>query len=323
MVGLMQSNQESLARDTSSRFRRGRQLLQRWLGSEHIQSEDAGGQMGQHQESRAGGDALDRRIDELNLRKNVRELSELGYTLLQDPGALAIADQMRETIIRLSRETTGEFRGRATALLLGRDPVFAKAVTLPSLLTLFEAVLGHGTVVSQLLGSVRPKGSPTIGMHVDNSWFPEPFPTWELSCTACWVTDLFTKDGGCTYVIPRTHLMRRHPPQYVRQDLEKAVPLDAPKGSIWLWAGSLWHGNYPRVTDGDRVVLHMTFNRLGIHPIEDYGHLDSAWLKEQPEEMASLLGRRNLFGTTTYSSGGVDIQRAAETFRSVHGRDVY
>jgi hypothetical protein len=67
----------------------------------------------------------------------------------------------------------------------------------------------------------------------------------------------------------------------------------------------------------------MTFNRLGIHPIEDYGHLDSAWLKDQPEEMASLLGRRNLFGTTTRTSGGIDIQRAAETFRSVHGRDAY
>lgn len=109
----------------------------------------------------------------------------------------------------------------------------------------------------------------------------------------------------------------------MRQNLEQAVPLEAPKGSIWLWTGSVWHGNYPRVIDGDRVVLHLTFCRVGIQPIEDYGHLDSAWLKDQPEEMASLLGRHNLFGTTTYTSGGVDVQRTAETFRSVHGRDVY
>jgi hypothetical protein len=67
----------------------------------------------------------------------------------------------------------------------------------------------------------------------------------------------------------------------------------------------------------------MTFNRLGIHPIEDYGHLDSTWLKQQPAEMSSLLGRHNLFGTSTPTSGGIDIQRAAETFRSVHGRDIY
>ncbi len=109
----------------------------------------------------------------------------------------------------------------------------------------------------------------------------------------------------------------------VQRTLDGATALAAPKGSVWLWAGSLWHGNYPREIEGKRVVLHITFNRIGIQPIEDYGHLDSAWLKEQPREIATLLGLRHLFGTTTCLSGGVDPLRAVETYRFVFGRDGY
>ncbi len=225
--------------------------------------------------------------------------------------------------LRLANETIGVLKGRTAALLLGRDPVFSKALALPGPLTLVEYLLGPGAILSQLMGSVRDKDSPPLGMHVDNSWFPEPFPAWEMTCTLCWVTDAFTREGGCTYVVPRSHLQRRHPPMDVQRTLDGATALAAPKGSVWLWAGSLWHGNYPREIEGKRVVLHITFNRIGIQPIEDYGHLDSAWLKEQPREIATLLGLRHLFGTTTCLSGGVDPLRAVETYRFVFGRDGY
>jgi hypothetical protein len=266
---------------------------------------------------------LERRIDHLSLRTKVNGLKEHGYTLLQDPEALAMADDVRDAIGRLARDTVGPLRGRTAALLLGRDPVFSKTLMLPSLLTLVEFILGRGAILSQLVGSVRQRGSPPLEMHVDNSWFPEPFPEWEMTCTACWVTDVFTREAGCTFAVPGSHLQRRHPPMDVRRTLDGAIPLEAPKGSIWLWTGSLWHGNYPRLLEGERIVLHMTFNRIGIHPIEDYGHLDSAWIREQPEEIAGLLGRRILFGTTTCTSGGVDPLRAVETFRCVHGRNGY
>lgn len=70
-------------------------------------------------------------------------------------------------------------------------------------------------------------------------------------------------------------------------------------------------------------MLHMTFVRLGIQPVEDYRHLDKSWLREQPAEIAGLLGRNTLFGTTRIDSGGVDPLLAVETYRMVHGRNGY
>jgi hypothetical protein len=255
--------------------------------------------------------------------RHLEEIGRQGYTLLRSRTARLMSEKLRHDILDLSLESIGQMHGKTAALLLGRRPSFAEAVALPELLAVAEAIVGKGLILSQVIGSVRTRDAPALGLHVDNSWFPEPFPEWELSCTACWVLDEFTQSGGCTYAIPGSHQSRRHPTLAEREQPVGCLPLQASRGSIWVWTGSLWHGNYPRQLPGERVALHITFNRLGIQPIEDYRHLDATWLAGQPRPIASLLGRRALFGSTTVNSGGVDPLLALETYRSVHGRDGY
>jgi hypothetical protein len=260
------------------------------------------------------------RIDALDLRQNVRDLVDTGYTIIQDPVAHALTDRLREAILRLSQETEdGPLKGRNAGLLLGRDPVFAEAVLVPRMLALAEFLVGRGLLLSQLLGSVRREGAAPLSLHADNSWFPEPFPPWEMMCTACWVTDDFTRQSGATLIVPGTHKHRRHPPRDVRKTLEGAIPIVAPKGSICLWDGSVWHGNYARQIPGERVVLHTTYTRLGLETVEDYRHLGEEWLAEKPPEMASLLGRKLFFGSTTETSGATDPALLQNTYRLAHG----
>jgi hypothetical protein len=269
-------------------------------------------------------DYLADQIDALDLRGNVRDLVDDGYTILQDPAAHALADRVREAILRLAEETDGgPLHGRGAGLLLGRDPVFAEAVRVPKLLVMAEYLLGRGMLMSQLVGSIRRQDGAPLGLHADNSWFPEPFPPWEIMCTACWVTDDFNPRSGPTLVMPGTHKHRGHPPRERRKSLEGAKPIVAPKGSIALWNGSVWHGNYSRQLPGERVVLHATYTRVGFQPVEDYSHLDDAWLAGQPPEMADLLGRKLFFGSTTTESGGVDPVRLQTTYRTVHGPKGY
>ncbi len=109
------------------------------------------------------------RIDAQGLRENVRELDELGYTVLRDPVAQTLTDRVREAIVRLAQESEGAARGYSAGLLLGRDPVFDEAVLVPQLRVIVEYVVGRGALLSQLIGSVRPKGAPAIGLHADNS----------------------------------------------------------------------------------------------------------------------------------------------------------
>ncbi len=266
-------------------------------------------------------ETLAERVDALGLRQNVREMVDHGYTVIQDAEAHALTDEVREAILRLVQETEGASQGFAAALLLGRDPVFEKAITVPKLLVMVEYLLGRGAILSQLTSSVRRRSKGFLGLHADNSWFPAPFPAWEIMCTACWVTDEFTEESGATLVIPGTHKLKSHPTPEARTSLKGAVPIVAPKGSLCLWDGSVWHGNYPRQIDGQRVVLHMTYTRAGMMPVEDYRHLDEAWLEGKPEMLRELLGRGLFLGSTTKESGGPDMDLLANTRRLVHGEE--
>ncbi|HEY2706802.1 MAG TPA: phytanoyl-CoA dioxygenase family protein [Caulobacteraceae bacterium] len=238
---------------------------------------------------------LAERIDALQLRENVRELVDNGYTVIQDPKGHAIADSVREAIIRCVPAEPHE-KAPTRFTLLDQDPIFAQAITVPRLLALVEYLLGRGAVFSQLSGSRRRQGPNSLGLHADNSWFPEPFPDWEIMCTACMVTDDFTEESGATLVMPGTHKLKRHPPRDRRESLEGAIPIVAPKGSICLWDGSVWHGNYPRQLPGERVVLHMTYTRVGMAPIETYDHLGDDWFAGKDEALPTLLGRHNFLG---------------------------
>jgi hypothetical protein len=257
------------------------------------------------------------RIDALGLRDNVRDLVDNGYTVIQDPKAHAIADEVRDAIIRCVPAEPHE-KAPTRFTLLDQDPVFAEAVATPRLLALVEFLLGRGAVFSQLSGSRRRQGRGSLGLHADNSWFPVPFPPWEISCTGCFVTDEFTEESGATLVIPGTHKLRRHPTKEERANPLGAVPIVAPKGSICLWDGSVFHGNYPRQLPGERIVLHMTYTRLGMQPIETYDHLDDAWFEGKDPIWPTLLGRRNFLGRR-HGWKQNDRELLKETYEQVHG----
>lgn len=257
------------------------------------------------------------RITAQGLEDNVREIAEQGYTVIQDPVAHALTDRVREAILRLARIPPGAAGGGAHNML-DRDPIFADAICVPKLLTMVEHLLGRGAQIAQVVGSVKLKGSHPLHLHADNSWFPAPFPEWEIMCTACWVTDDFTQEGGATLIMPGTHKLKRHPPRTVRKSLEGAVPIIAPKGSLCLWDGAVWHGNYPRKIDGERVVAHLSYVRLGFQTTENYDHLDDAWLEGKNPALPALLGRTHFLNRRRDYKTDI-VPRLQETYRLVHG----
>ena len=228
------------------------------------------------------------RVEAHALQPNLIELDESGYTVLESAVSADLTEHLRAAIIRCANETVGPAKGRTGALLLGRDPVFEEAVLLPPLYTLMECLLGRGMLLSQLIGSIRGKGAPALPVHADNNWVPAPFPEWDIMLTACWVLDEFTQAGGSTKVIPASNRHMRHPSPAELMAEEGAIPVECSAGSIVLWNSAVWHGNYPRSIEGDRVVLHMTCTRLSFRPVEDYGHLDDDWLADKPAALATL-----------------------------------
>jgi ectoine hydroxylase-related dioxygenase (phytanoyl-CoA dioxygenase family) len=179
-----------------------------------------------------------------------------------------------------------------------------------------EVMCGKGALLSQIIASIRPTGANEIGLHADQNWFPAPFPIHNQLFTVCWALDDFTKKGGCTKVIPGSHKKRRHPLPDEIVEQKGAIPIECSSGSLAMWDGSVWHSNYPRKIEGDRVVIHITFCRLALRPVESYDHLDEEWLKDKPKELSTLLGRDDFLGHKDFKKGGAggEVEKLVKTF---------
>lgn len=264
------------------------------------------------------------RIAELGLEGNVVDLAVRGYTIVENPAPLEFFDELRRRIVECVAETPpgeGGFPGAQTPLsfrtagkLLERGRVFERAVCNPKLLVLAEHMTGQGFVVSQVLGSVKEQGMGPIGLHSDNNFIREPFPPFPQLVTALWACDELTEAAGCTRAVPGSHRYQRHPAPGEGDDA--AVPIECPRGSILLWDGALWHDNCSRRDPGERVCLHVTFNRVVLRTFERYD-LPAEVIERNPPELARMLGAEDPFGKSTRA--GPDRERAALTaarFRS-------
>ena len=136
--------------------------------------------------------------------------------------------------------------------------------------------------------------------------------------TTCFVTDdgYESLDGGATVIVPNSHLLKRAPPTTDKELMEKAYeavqPILAKKGSIVCWDGSVWHaGGYRKVPQGERVVMHTTFCRLYVRPVENYKlTVEDEVLARNPPLLASMCGRMDFLDHT----GAYDSRLLANTY---------
>lgn len=245
-------------------------------------------------------------IDELGLHDNCRQLSMEGWTVVEDVADPQFNEAFRNKILDI---TGGPGGGN---MLLAKDPIFAQAVMMPKLLAMAEFSVGRGFLISQVAASVRPKGSPSIGLHADNNWLPAPFPAHNMLLTGCWACDEYTKAGGSTLVIPGSQNLRRHPDAGETQAKAGAIAIECPPGSVTMWDGNIWHANWPRETDGERVVCHITYTRLMMRPVEDYGAHADDLIDQHGERMAQLLGREDFLA----GPNGADYTKLLQTFNN-------
>ena len=66
-----------------------------------------------------------------------------------------------------------------------------------------------------------------------------------------------------------------------------------------LWDGAVWHGNYPRIEPGERVVLHVTYTRLAYRPVHDFSYVSEDYRAIASKELRGLLGEDLGFETNS------------------------
>ena len=251
-------------------------------------------------------DELKARVQALNLGGSVQQVKEEGWGYIHDPAPIEFTKRLRETIIRLI--TDGDIRGGGANMLLPKDPIFEEVVLNPKILTMVEILCGKGAMLSNLAASIKKKTEGEReaglgGLHADQNWTPAPFPVHNQIATFCWACDEFTKESGATKVVPKSHLLRRHPTAEESAAERGVISTECPAGSIVLWDGAVWHDGGTRTIDGERVVLHINFSRLAMRPVENYDFLGEDWLEGKPYEMRVMLGREDFLNSPAGVTG--------------------
>ena len=248
---------------------------------------------------------LSDRLTALGVSENAVDLVEKGYTVLEGAAPLEFFDRLRVRILECVAEA-GAFV--QTGMLLARGRIFEEAVCNATLLALTEFMCGKGFILNQVVGTVRPAGDRGLPIHTDYDMIREPFPPYAQVVTAVWACDDFTEEGGATRVVPGSHRLRRHPSSDASDSDARAIPIECPRGSILMWDGATWHGSCTRTIAGERVALHVMFNRMVLRPYEEY-RLPRDVIERNPPELASMLGMNDPFGKSTEL--GIDLERAA------------
>ena len=233
-------------------------------------------------------------VEELGLVENCRQLAEEGWTIVEDAADPAFVAGLRRTILQT---TDLDDAGNGNVYrALARDAAYAEAVLNPKVMALAEFSVGRGFLLGSLIGTVRANGSPALPVHCDQDMFPAPLPEHNMMLTACWACDDFTKAGGATLVVPGTRSLLRHPTdEESAAAVERAIAMECPAGSVALWDGRVWHGNWPRNIDGQRVVLHASYYRVLLRQGDNYSDVADELIARYGTPMSQLLGEEDYF----------------------------
>ena len=228
-------------------------------------------------------------LQELGLVENCRQLAAEGWTIIREAANPDFVERLRQAIIECSPIVDSD--GSKTDGLLKVDPVFAEAAINPKLMAMAEFSVGRGFLLASMVTTVREKNSNPIDLHADQLYFPEPFPAHNMMLTCCWATDEFTLENGATTVMPGTNTLLRHPTAEEIVTPHNMVTMACPAGSVAIWDGRVWHANAPKTTDGQRVVLHTSYQRMIVRPNEDFSDVAEEMIEQYGEPMAQLMGK--------------------------------
>jgi ectoine hydroxylase-related dioxygenase (phytanoyl-CoA dioxygenase family) len=251
---------------------------------------------------------LEHRARQLGLAGKIREMDENGYVVLERAISPDFADVLREA----TRAALPPEQGLLDSwLYLGRP--FERLIVNPLLMTLIDASLGRCAQIATLGALLRGPGPGTIDVHTDYTDVPEPYPEYAMSGVAVWALEDWSVASGPTWIIPKSHRMRRAPRP--GEGLDGGVPIEMPKGSVVFFTQGTWHWQGERTEPGERVTLHPHFNRNFLRSI-DPKRPDVSLLARNPPRLGEMLGTDDGFDKLT-PAGGRDYLRLGHT-RELH-----
>ncbi|HPG24485.1 MAG TPA: phytanoyl-CoA dioxygenase family protein [Myxococcota bacterium] len=189
-----------------------------------------------------------------------------GYAIVSDLFDAATCARLVQQVDEIEREHAipfGQndfegFRTRRIFNLIARGPLFRALVVDETLLSLVEAILGEGFLLSGTTSMHIGPGETDQLLHPDDGMVTLPRPHSATMVTVlCALSDFRAENGG-TRLIPRSHRDPAIIPSPESQT--KAIRAEMPAGSILVLNASTFHGGGANTTaDEHRYGLSIQF----------------------------------------------------------------
>ena len=185
-------------------------------------------------------------------------------------------------------------RTRRTGSMIARSPSFRPLAIHPLVTGTLDQVLGdHATSYQLHLTQVIDigPGEPGQLVHRDQWAFDFfPFPSgYEVECHVMWAMTDFTELNGATRVIPGSHKWE----DKLRPQYEETVPAEMPKGSVFFYVGSVYHGGGANQSDERRLGINVGYTLSWLRQEENqYLACPPEVARTIDEDLAKLIGYR-------------------------------
>ena len=244
------------------------------------------------------------------LREKNRNWEREVFEDIRASGYAVVAEVLDDSFLRTTREAMyraqeairrdigEELLARAgemgvLRLLLKYDPHFFKFLEIPELLLLVDGTVSETAIMHLQNGFILPSSpqeqTPAIFQNSFHQDFPRVLNGYVASINVMFAIDEFTPETGATLVVPGTH--QKIPPPAPENFAEKAVPVECPAGSMFVFDSTLWHAAGANTSGKDRLAINHQFTRSYIKQQIDYVRaLGDATVLAQTERTQQLLG---------------------------------
>jgi ectoine hydroxylase-related dioxygenase (phytanoyl-CoA dioxygenase family) len=204
-------------------------------------------------------------------KNQLKDLDDNGYLVLPSVLDRKLVEKLSDLILYIAQqevESGVAYQYGATDELqrvyniISKHPVFIELLEMPLVVSILETFfhresLHNKYVLSSFHSNIIHPSGGAQQLHSD-CILEDPLPYWPVRLNINFILTDWTKDNGSTLIYPGSHKFFKSPKygEVKDKDLTKLI---APKGSIIIWNGHLWHKSGQNDSNQPRFGLFSCF----------------------------------------------------------------
>lgn len=203
--------------------------------------------------------------------KALEEFAERGFVILRDVLSPEGVNEIRTALqpyLDLGYDGRNDFEGERTQRvysLVGRGPSFAATAEHPEILSLVDALLTPGYLLTASQAICIHPGETPQPIHFDDEFYMLARPRAPVSLSTIWALDDFHSENGSTEIVEGSH-------RWSDSDLRdagirtigfssetqpdiKTTPVEMTAGSVLFFSGTLLHRGGANQSNGTRHAM--------------------------------------------------------------------